>query len=94
MNNRIVMFASISWLRSLHTRLLGRPSFFFVCVFDAQAPASTSLVSKRDLEGTISSLGQCPNKVWLRRCVSSPLEVKMVGSLVVPTALLLRTDTP
>lgn len=93
MNNQIIMFASISWLGSLHTRLLGRPSFFF-CVFNAQAPASTSLVSKRDLEGTISSLGQCPNKVRLRRCVSSPLEVKMVGSLVVPTALLPRTDTP
>ena len=74
--------------------LLGRPFFLFFCVVDAQAPASTSLVCERDLEGTISSLGQCPNKVRLERCVSSPLEVKMVGSLVIPAALLLCTDPP
>ena len=65
-----------------------------MCVVDAQAPGSPRVVSKRDLESTISSSGQRPNKVRLERCVSSPLGVKRVGSLVVPAALLLRIDAP
>ena len=45
------------------------------------------------LEASVrSSAGQRPNKVRLERAGSSLLEVKTVGLLVVPAALLLRTD--
>ena len=44
---------------------------FFVCVFDAQVPASTSVISKGDLKGRISSSGQRPNKVRYKYCFFS-----------------------
>ena len=64
----------------------------FLCVSSTHKRLLLLEWSLRRVRSVRSSAGQRPNKVRLERAGSSLLGVKTVGLLVVPAALLLRTD--